>query len=139
MSDYPKIRVERQCRTLTESSCPCESTASLTLALADGVIDIMRTIAHTRRMNADDHNPKGDPGYNPQSLKDVLSRDYKIPGISRHYYILIALLIAVVMVLFIWNFSWYTSDDVFIGGLFLLLAISSVAVGIQRRARRLRR
>lgn len=100
----------------------------------------MSLYTHTSRMvtGINDQESQDDIEDSPQTVRDVLSHDYKIPGISRRYYIPLALFITVVIVLFVWEFWWYTWDNVFLGAVLLLLGLSALAVAVQRIVRHLK-
>ena len=75
----------------------------------------------------------------PEYIKDVLARDYKIPGIGRRYYVPVTALLLSAAGIFAWNFWWYTSDDIFVGAVLLLLGLATGGRAVQRLTRRIRR
>lgn len=80
-----------------------------------------------------------DDEYNPKDLKDVLAHDYKIPGISRQFYLPLSLLILGVVIAIAWGGTWPVDDLIFLSGLLVLIVISATSVAIQGLIKRSRR
>jgi hypothetical protein len=77
-----------------------------------------------------------DKSHTPQTIKEVLAHDYKIPGISQRYYVPVTVVVFIALSAF---GSAVSSDINFFIGVTTLLAISIVSSAIQRFVRRIRR
>lgn len=76
-----------------------------------------------------------------QTVKDVLSRDYHVPGISRRYYSALAVVVTVFILaeLLTGHHGLWSGDMVFAYALGFGLVVSVVAAATQRVGRRRRR
>jgi hypothetical protein len=78
-------------------------------------------------------NTKTEPG--PKNLKEVLAHDYKISGISRRYYMPVAVIAMITTIVFAWEFPWASWDEYSLVGVLTLTLISITSTTFQRLVR----